>query len=177
MLLWILWSKGEWTEHDSILPLFISSLIVFWFDKLMCRSLAFPSYEGSMWHNTDKRPSSCWLSFLPGAEASHSPGALPGPLEHRVQNSDLDLKWSRGCVTVGRSCPYAGCQCTEGRQSLCLSWWGWPHTGLMPLSQCQGCGECRPLLPDASWKGGVMGNGIGALGPKPLHPLYHHGCK
>ena len=81
------------------------------------------------------------------------PGALLGPLEHRVQNSDLDLKWSRGRVTVGRSCPYAGCQCAEGRQNLCLSWWGWPHTGLMPLSQCQGCGEGRALLPDASWKG------------------------
>ena len=49
--------------------------------------------------------------------------------------------------------------------------------GLMPLSQYQGCGEGKALLPDASWKGGVMGNGIGALGPKPLHPLYHHGCK
>ena len=111
LLLLILWSRGEWTEHDSVLPLFISSLVVFWFDKLMCRSLAFPSYKGSVWHNTDKRPSSCWLSFLRGAEASHSSGALPGPLEHRVQNSDLDLKWSRGRITVGRSCPYAGCQC------------------------------------------------------------------
>ena len=119
----------------------------------MCRSLAFPSYKGSVWHDTDKRPSSCWLSFLRAAEASHSPGDLPGPLEHRVQNSDLDLKWSRGRVTVGRSCPYAGCQCAEGRQNLCLSWWGWPHTGLMRLSQCQGCGEGRALLPDASWKG------------------------
>ena len=177
VLLLILWCKGEWTEHDSGLPLFISSLIVFWFDKLMCRSLAFPSYKGSVWHDTDKRPSSCWLSFLRAAEASHSPGDLPGPLEHRVQNSDLDLKWSRGRVTVGRSCPYAGCQCAEGRQSLCLSWWGWPHTGLMRLSQCQGCGEGRALLPDASWKGGIMGNGIGALGPKPLHPPYQHGCK
>ena len=121
VLLLIIWSKGEQTEHDSVLPLFISSLVVFWFDKLMCRSLAFPSYKGSVWHNTDKRPSSCWLGFLRGAEASHSPGALPGPLEHRVQNSDMDLKWSRGCVTVGRSCPFAGWQCAEGRQSLCLS--------------------------------------------------------
>ena len=121
MLLLILWSKGGLTEHDSVLPLLISSLIVFWFDKLMCRSLAFPSYEGSVWHDMDKRPSSCWVSFLRGGEASHSPGALPGPLEHRVQNSDLDLKWSRGRITVGRSCPYAGCQCAEGRQSLvCL---------------------------------------------------------
>ena len=72
VLLLILWSKGGWTEHDSVLPLFISSLIVFWFDKLMCRSLAFPSYEGSVWHDMDKRPSSCWVSFLRGAEASHA---------------------------------------------------------------------------------------------------------
>ena len=177
MLLLILWCKGEWTEHDSGLPLFISSLIVFWFNKLMCRSLAFPSYEGSVWHDTDKRPSSCWVSFLRGGEASHSPGALPGPLEHRVQNSDLDLKWSRGRVTVGRSCPYAGCQCAEGRQSLvCLGEGGHTQDSCPSLS-AKAVGRGRPLLLDASWKGGVMGNGIGALGPKPLHPPYHHGCK
>ena len=177
MLLLILSSKGEWTEHDSVLPLFISSLIVFWFDKLMCRSLAFPSYKGSVWHDMDKLPSSCWLSFLCAAEASHSPGALPGPLEPRVQNSDLDLKWSRGCVTVGRSCPYAGCQCAEGRQSLvCLDERGHTQDSWASLS-AKAVGRGRPLLPDASWKRGVMGNGIRALGPKPLHPLYHHGCK
>ena len=29
------------------------------------------------------------------------------------------------------------------------------------LSQCQGCGEGRALLPDASGKAGIRGNGIG----------------